>query len=315
MKKLSLLVVAILSTTSIFAQTTLWDGENFDLGSKGGCWDDGNPTVVSNPETDGINSSAKCLTLTMTNNNKVVKIPFRDWIQPNLNGRRRISLMIKKSTNENSMVEISDPTDGSAGYWEKVATWYGGDGKWQKIVFDFSTNHINDFPGVFSITAQTSDVSGDEIVYIDNVVAEELPMVNGKALNSIPDGSLTGTVTLTGSWMKGDCQYANGDWITVNYNDYALLATKLSQDATIIDFRNAQINNFYNPFTMVNPHIQILTSDKSTTISSLMCDREKYVDVYDMKGALVKKHILNSTAISNLPKGIYLISGKKIAIE
>ncbi len=239
-----------------FAQTVLWDGETYDLGSRGGCWDDGAPTVVTNPDQSGINTSAKCLSFTMTSGSKVVKVPFRDWIQPNLAGNRRISLMIKRAGNSNVNIEISDPTDGSAGYWEKAAAWYGGSGSWQKVVLDFSTNTaMNDFPGVMTITASTDDVTADEMVYIDNIVVEPLPTVNGTPLKDITDGSLTGDLTLTGSWMKGDCQNTDGGWVPVTYNDFETLAAKISPNVTSVDFRGTILKDVYNALGGVNPNI------------------------------------------------------------
>ena len=45
------------------AQTVLWDGEEATIGSKGGCWDDGNPTVVSNPAKDAVNGYGGTVTV------------------------------------------------------------------------------------------------------------------------------------------------------------------------------------------------------------------------------------------------------------
>lgn len=255
---LSVAALAFASAVSLQAQTVLWNGEDYDLGSKGGCWDDGNPAVVENPETDGINTSAKCLAFTMTNESKVVKIPFRDWIQPNMEGSRRISLMIKKTTNENVKIEISDPTNGAPGYWEKVAAWYGNAGSWQKVVFDFSTNaNLNDFPGVISITAQTGDVPASQTVYIDNVVIEPAAKIGDVLLKDIPDGSLAGHVTVTGALMKGDCQNANGDWVRVDYNDFATLDSKLGVDITSVDIRGTILKEAYNPARSKNANVLV----------------------------------------------------------
>lgn len=255
MKKISLLTTAMMLSASAFAQTTLWDGESLELGSQGNCWDDGHPTVVENPDKNGINNSEKCLHFSMTEDSKVVKIPFRDWIQPSMDGSRRVSLMIKKGTNENLQIELSDPTDGSNGYWEKVAAWYGGDGEWQKVVFDYSTNPAFDCPGVISITAQTGMVEGAVDVYIDNVVIEPATRTNGLLLSEIADGSLTGHVELGGAWMKGDCSNTDGDWIRNDYNDFEALAAKLAPTATSVDMRGTVLKDAYNAFGGINPNI------------------------------------------------------------
>lgn len=237
MKKIITFSFALMASATMFAQTTLWDGENQEIGTQGGLWKDGSPTVVENPEKDGINTSGKCLKFTMTQGSKVVKIPFREWIKPSMDGSKRISLMIKKPQNENVQIEISDPTNGSDGYWKKTASYYSGDDKWQKIVFDFSTNGDFDYPGIMTITAQTGDVTEEQNVYIDNVEIEPATKVNGELLANIQDGSLNGKIALSGAWMKGECQNVDGAWQKVEYNDFTKLASKLSVNATSIDMR------------------------------------------------------------------------------
>ena len=228
MKKVFTLCVAIMASVATFAQTTLWKGEDKELGTTTGFWNDGNPEVVVNPEKDGINNSKKCLKFVMTNDSKMVKLPFREWIKPSLQGSTRVSLMIKKSQAENIQIELSDPTDGSDGYWKKVASNYSEEGKWQKVVFDFSNNGSFDNPGVMTITAQTGDVVGEQEVYIDNIQIEPATTVNGQLLSKIEPNSLEGVIKLEGAWMKGECQNTEGEWQRVEYNDFATLATKLS---------------------------------------------------------------------------------------
>ena len=259
-----MLVFAMAAMTAQ-AQVVLWDGEDASITSRnayGGFWDRGNPSVVDNPEMDGINKSAKCLKFTMTGDDfgkKHVACPFRDWIQPNLAGNRRLSFMIKKSVNENVLVELSDPTNpGAEGYWQKVAAWYGGSGKWQKVVLDFSTNEgLNDFPGVFAITGQTSSVTEAQDVYIDNIVIEPIPMVGLIPLNNVTDGTLTGAITVSGSYMKGECQNANGDWVKVEYDDFATLKNKVAPGITSIDMRGAIVKEAYNSVGAINPNALI----------------------------------------------------------
>lgn len=137
MKKFTLVALAMMASASCFAQTTqttLWNGEDTNITSKehAGFWADANPELVDNTEKDGINTSDHCLKFVISKDNKVVKLPFRDWITPSMNGSKRVSLMIKKGAAENVKVELSDPTDGSARYWKKQVVWYGGGDKWQK---------------------------------------------------------------------------------------------------------------------------------------------------------------------------------------
>lgn len=258
----SLTVFTLLTTIGMQAQIVLWDGENQELGTQGGWWNDGTPTVVLNPQTDGSNPSSKCLSFKMTEANKVVKLPFRDWITPDMGGSRRISLMLLKETNENVKVELSDPTNGASGYWENVAAWYGSQGKWQKIVFDYSTNTgVNDFPGVMGILVQTGTVTGEQTVYIDNIVIEPLAKVGDVSLKDITDGSLTGDVKVEGALMQGTCANINAGWIEVKYNDFEILNNKLGADVTSVDIRGAVLKDAYNPTRSKNPNL-IMFTDK-----------------------------------------------------
>lgn len=260
MKKITLTALALMASAASFAQTTLWNGEDKELtpDNTAGFWNDGTPKLVENPETDGINTSSKCIMFKMSNSNKVVKLPFRDWIKPSMNGSKRISLMIKKNQAENVMVELSDPTDGSTNYWKKQAVYYTGEGKWQKLVFDYTTNGDFDNPGIMTITAQTGNVDGEQDVYIDNIVIEDAPRINGNLFSYYNDeNKLTGNVKLTGAWMKGSSVNADVDpWQENTYNDYEYFYGK-ANDITSVDIREAQasdvdVNQFFkNPNTIV----------------------------------------------------------------
>lgn len=294
MKKFTLIALAIMASATSFAQTTLWDGENTEITNKNdnaGFWGDGSPVLVDNPETDGINNSTKCIKFTMTNASKVVKLPFKDWIQPSMNGSKRISLMIRKNVNENVMVELSDPTDGSAGYWNKQVVYYTGAGKWQKLVFDYTANGDFDNPGLMTITAQTGDVNDNQDVYIDNIVIEDAPKINGKLFSEYnAENKLTGDVKLTGAWMKGSSMNANvSPWQTNTYNDYEYFYS-LADNITSVDIREAQASNvdinqfFKNPNTLVYAneaydHVNVVAKQNFTNANN-----EEVTALYAAKG-------------------------------
>lgn len=262
MKKITLCAIALMASATSFAQTTLWNGEEENLINDdyhiASFWKDGAPELADNTETDGINASAKCIKFTMTNDNKVVKLPFKEWFQGSMNGSKRISLMIKKSVKENVMVELSDPTkEGIDGYWKKQVVEYTGDGHWQKLVFDYSTNGDFDYPGVMTITAQTGEVTGEQEVFIDNIVIEDAPKINGELFSCYnAENKLTGDVKLTGAWMKGKSINADGDWKENTYNDYEYFYGQ-ADGITSVDLREAQasdvdVNQFFkNPNTIV----------------------------------------------------------------
>ncbi len=320
MKKIFVIVSGLFLATATQAQTVLWDGEDeaiTSLNANAGWWDRGNPSLVDNPEKDGINPSAKCLKFTMTGNDfgqKHLALPFRDWMnaekgnQLNLNGNRRFSLMVKKAVNDNVLIELSDPTNGADNYWQKTAAWYGAEGKWQKVVLDFSTNDgLNDYPGVFAITAQTGDVTENQDVYIDNVVVEPVPMVNNVVLKDISDGSLTGEVKVTGSLMRGDCQNANNDWFRVDYDDFAVLKDKLSADVISLDLRGVILKDaYYDQIQKKCPNITIYTDEGTITGIEDLHVTSAVSTVYTLTGNQVK---------GTPQKGVYLVNGKKYVVK
>ena len=267
MKKFTLVALAMMASASCFAQTTLWNGEDTDITNRNdnaGFWPDAKPVLVVNPETEGINTSAHCLKFVITKGgiNNTVKLPFKDWITPSMNGSKRVSLMIKRTNKANVKVELSDPTDGSKSYWKKQATSYDGDGKWQKLVFDFTANGSFDNPGIMSITPLAGDVEGEETVYIDNIVIEGAPKINDKLFSDFNDENpITGALTLSGAWMKGASMLADDDnqanWVSNTYNDFEYFYSKATDGVTSIDMRgtvtkDVDINQFFkNPNTIV----------------------------------------------------------------
>ena len=300
MKKFTLVALAMMASASCFAQTTLWDGEKSDITSKehAGFWGDANPELADNQETDGINSSAHCLKFTITKDSKVVKLPFREWMKPSMNGSKRISLMIKKNANENVQVELSDPTDGSDSYWKKQVVWYSGDTKWQKLVFDFSSNGDFDNPGLMTITAQTNEFEGEQTVYIDNIVIEDAPRINGKLFSEYnAENPITGDLKLTGAWMKGVSSNADGEWKENPYNDFEYFNSQATDGVTSIDMRGTVTKDvdvaqfFKNPNTIVYAdaaynHANVVVDGTAKTLE--LTDAKAFNAPYDFKAESVK---------------------------
>lgn len=258
MKRIAFILVSCVVSLWSMAQTVLWDGEDHN----GIWWNRLNLTVVENTVKTGINTSDHCLRFTMTAgndwSNKEIGANISVLLGSNLNlsGRRRISLMVRKATNTNMKVQLQEPTSGDS-YAQSVAAWYDGGGAWRKLVLDFSTNSINDYPGVVLIS-QTDAVAASEEVYLDNIVVEDLPAVNNTPLKDIADGTLSGPLTLTGGWAKGSCSKVDGDtWTPVDYDDYAVLAGKMTRNVTSVDMRGATVQNARNVFAAVNPNMLI----------------------------------------------------------
>lgn len=304
MKKFTLVALAMMASASCFAQTKpqiLWDGEDPEITNRNdnaGFWNDGTPVLFDNPETDGINNSAHCLKFTINKDSKVVKLPFREWMKPSMNGSKRISLMIKKDANENVCVELSDPTDGSVGYWKKQVVWYSGDNKWQKLVFDFSSNGDFDNPGIMTITAQTNDFEGEQTVYIDNIVIEDAPRINGKLFSEYnAENPITGDLKLTGAWMKGASLNADADWKENTYNDFEYFNSHATDGVTSVDMRGTVTKDvdvaqfFKNPNTIVYAdaaydHANVVVNGTATNL--LLTDANAFNAPYDFTAESVK---------------------------
>lgn len=253
MKKFTLLALAIMASATSFAQTTLlWNGEDKYLNATAGFWNDGAPELVNNPETDGINNSAKCIKFVATKKGAgatetTIKLPFKELISPDspidMNGRKRISFLIKKPDTENVKVELSrDTKDGVEGFWKHRAIWYAGNDTWQKLVFDFSDNNEFNYPEVLAITV-SNNTDNDINVYIDNIVIEDAPMVNGKLFSNLTNDDKKGNVKLTGAWMKGSCMNVDDNWKTINYNDYEYFNSLMTDGLTSVDIREAQASD------------------------------------------------------------------------
>lgn len=286
MKKFTLVALAMMASASCFAQTILWNGEDTKItsGEHAGFWGDASPVLANNPETDGINTSAHCLKFVITKGaTNTVKLPFKDWMRPSMNGSKRVSLMIKKENAENVIVQLSDPTDGSTGYWYNQATWYGGGDKWQKLVFDFTANGDFDKPGVMSITPQAGNIDGDQIVYIDNIVIEDAPRINGKLFSEYnAENPITGALKLTGAWMRGSSMNVDDNWKNNTYNDFEYFNSQATDGVTSIDMcgtvtKDVDINQFFkNPNTIVyanenyeHANVVVVGADGTGTANSL----------------------------------------------
>lgn len=259
MKKITLCAIALMASATSFAQTTLWNGEDKQLGtSNTGVWDRCTPEVVENPSKTGVNTSDKCLKFTITgtdwnNGNTAFGLPTGTNFSS-----KRLSLKMKKDDNTNVRVELTFK-EGETNVYKKVAAWYDGAGEWRTLYFDFSTNNASDAPTEIAIYPTTDGVTGEKIVYVDDIQIEDLPKVGGAYLNDLAEGSLSDNITLNGTWIKGECQNVDGEWQKVEYNDFATLNSKLSANVTSVDMRgtvtkNVDVNKFFenkNPNTIV----------------------------------------------------------------
>lgn len=304
MKKFTLVALAMMASASCFAQTTLWNGENNNIGDNhkaNGFWDRLDPKVVQNPAKDGINKSDKCVKFTITGNNwdnGDIVLPISGGLD--MTKSKRLSIMVKKSESSNVKIELSC-TAGTNTYTKRIASWYDGAGKWQKLVFDFTTNcdfgdkgnptELAIYPGI-----ENGQESSQEI-YVDNIVLEDIPTVNGSSLWATKVGDLTGNLTLTGGYFKTECSNVDKSWEKIYIDDFAELNNKLSANVTSIDMSEAStigvdINQFFkNPNTIVYAnesykHANVVVDGKAASL--VLTDANAFNAPYEFKAESVK---------------------------
>lgn len=287
MKKVFTLCVAIMASAATFAQTTLlWDGEDKEINRDGGFWDRCERKVVENPDKNGVNTSNKCLEF---------KITGKEWnngsaaigLNTSSFESKRMSLMIKKDISSNVRIDIK-----CNGETKSVAAWYDGNGAWQKLYFDFSTNEVVGNPTEITIFPTTDAVDGEQTIYLDNIQIEDAPKVNGTLLTAINEKSLNGNIVLSGAWLKGVCQNADSEkWTEVKYDDFNTLGSKLTdmQEPVNIDMRgcivkdadiNAMRRNQSNILVYANEaynadNVIYKTGNEELVCNKLILDEEK----------------------------------------
>ena len=137
------------------------DNYNTDVTEIPGVWTAGKTEdkatykVIVNPAQGGINKSAKCLEVTCRNNDGSIGIDFQTLLGnlPNLNGRRRISMLFKAGKNGEtplgnnyySQMQLETNYDGDGkqvyclgAYYDALDNGEAGHDGWKRLYFDFS---------------------------------------------------------------------------------------------------------------------------------------------------------------------------------
>ena len=310
MKKVLLLAI-MFAATVCNAQVVLWNGDDKELGSDGGFWNRADPTVV---EEDG----NKCLKVTLKANpggwdkeHCNAALPLGDV---DFKGLRRMTLRMKMGVAHNVLVKLVKEGDG--GYSTGRLFWLGNTNDWNILTFEFGAGPDNDKitdTGNTVLEIWPFEDGGDALnnvgqtIYIDDIKVEG-PMVNGMGVRTVADNSLTGDVVVTGVIGKGSYQNTwSGDWHPETYDDYALLAAKLSANAETLDVRGAgRWDEDWDVIRAKCPDIKIILSDDDVTgieaIENNKSDKDVY---YNLAGQRVLKP----------SKGLYIVNGRKIMVK
>ena len=310
MKKVLLLAI-MFAATVCNAQVVLWNGDDKEVGSDGGFWNRADPTVV---EEDG----NKCLKVTLKANpggwdkeHCNAALPLGDV---DFKGLRRMTLRMKMGVAHNVLVKLVKEGDG--GYSTGRLFWLGNTNDWNILTFEFGAGPDNDKitdTGNTVLEIWPFEDGGDALnnvgqtIYIDDIKVEG-PMVNGMGVRTVADNSLTGDVVVTGVIGKGSYQNTwSGDWHPETYDDYALLASKLSANAETLDVRGAgRWDEDWDVIRAKCPDIKIILSDDDVTgieaIENNKSDKDVY---YNLAGQRVLKP----------SKGLYIVNGRKIMLK
>ncbi len=310
MKKVLLLAI-MFAATVCNAQVVLWNGDDKEVGSDGGFWNRADPTVV---EEDG----NKCLKVTLKANpggwdkeHCNAALPLGDV---DFKGLRRMTLRMKMGVAHNVLVKLVKEGDG--GYSTGRLFWLGNTNDWNILTFEFGAGPDNDKitdTGNTVLEIWPFEDGGDALnnvgqtIYIDDIKVEG-PMVNGMGVRTVADNSLTGDVVVTGVIGKGSYQNTwSGDWHPETYDDYALLAAKLSANAETLDVRGAgRWDEDWDVIRAKCPDIKIILSDDDVTgieaIENNKSDKDVY---YNLAGQRVLKP----------SKGLYIVNGRKIMLK
>ena len=264
MKKSLLFFATTVAALSASAQTVIWNGEDKELGSDGGFWYRATPTVV---EQDG----NKCLKITLAANpggwdkeHCNAALPLGDV---DMKGLRRISMRVKQSKQHNVYVKLVKDGGYNTGRW----FWLDDTEGWNLLTFEFGagpeSGNITD-TGNTVLEIWPFEDGNDALanigqtVYIDDIKLEG-PTVNGVAVRTMAEGSLTDKqVIVGGSMRKGTYQNTwDGEWHSENFDDYSLLLSKLSPEVCFLNVVDAEIADGDSPqLRQKNPNLMILSA-------------------------------------------------------
>lgn len=235
-------------------EQVLFEPDSYDAGiiEIAGVWTAGTTEdkatykVIANPAKGGINTSAKCLEVTCRNNDGSIGINFKNILgyTPNLNGRRRISMLFKAGKNGETplgnkyytqlQLETNYGTEGNqvyclGAYYDAIDNGQTGHDGWKRLYFDFTPYNIIDNN---SATGYHPYVIGDfpyQLVFKPKICKATIGDDNRTITSHEKHTCSPGDVYYIDDIRIEDVPYAEGYWI----NDDANLpkGTKIWHDA------------------------------------------------------------------------------------
>ena len=191
--------------------------------------------VIANPAKGGINTSAKCLEVTCRNNDGSIGINFKNILgyTPNLNGRRRISMLFKAGKNGETplgndyytqlQLETDYESNGKqvyclGAYYDAIDNDEAGHDGWKRLYFDFTPYNIIDNN---STTGYHPYVIGDfpyQLVFKPKIckvtIASDNRTIESHESHTCSDGD----VYYIDDIKIEDVPYAEGYWINDDTN-------------------------------------------------------------------------------------------------
>ncbi len=219
------------------------DNYNTDVTEIAGVWTAGTAEdkatykVIVNPAKGGINTSAKCLEVTCRNNDGSIGIDFHTLLNqlPNLNGRRRISMLFKAGKNVKTQtplgngyytqlqLETNYDSNGKqvyclGAYYDAIDNDEAGHDGWKRLYFDFTPYNTTDN---YNAPGYHSYVIGDypyQLVFKPKICTATIGDDNRTITSHEKHTCSDGDVYYIDDIKIEDVPYAEGYWINDDTN-------------------------------------------------------------------------------------------------
>ncbi len=103
--------------------------------------------------------------------------------------------------------------------------------------------------------------------------------------------------------------------ITINYILEGVVANELSKVEISLDTLNSPYGDVtVQPVTLQNDNPNVKRISKKAKLASGLAVSSDKISVYNVAGVLVKENI-SPSEVNDLPKGLYIVNGKKVVVK